>query len=50
MESYETRVWNAYCEWCKAGKDNKLLDTIADKHDVDPWHIEREHRIALDLV
>ena len=46
---YQARLWDAYCEWCKQGKDEAKLDSIAESFDVDPWHIELEHRTALDL-
>ena len=46
---YQARVWEAYCAWCKQGKAQESLDSIAQAHDVDPWHIELEHRTALDL-
>ena len=46
---YQARVWEAYCAWGKQGKTQESLDTIADSFDVDPWHIELEHRTALDL-
>ena len=46
---YQERVWNAYCEWCKQGKDDAMLDSIAESYDVNPFDIELEHRTALDL-
>jgi hypothetical protein len=46
---YQARVWEAYCAWCKLDKTQDALDSIAESFDVDPWHIEREHRTALDL-
>jgi phage/plasmid-associated DNA primase len=46
---YQARVYEAYCAWCKQGKTQESLDSIAESFDVDPWHIEREHRTALDL-
>ena len=49
MKSYSARVWEAYCAWCKQGKNKALLDSIAESFDVDPWDIELEHRTALDL-
>jgi hypothetical protein len=46
---YQARVYEAYCAWCKQGKAQESLDTIAESFDVDPWQIELEHRTALDL-
>jgi hypothetical protein len=46
---YQARVWEAYCAWCKQGKAQESLGSIAESFGVDPWHIEREHRTALDL-
>ena len=46
---YQARVWNAYCEWCKQGKNKATLDSIAESFDVLAWDIELEHRTVLDL-
>jgi hypothetical protein len=46
---YQARVWEAYRAWCKQGKAQESLDSIAAAFDVDPWQIELEHRTALDL-
>jgi hypothetical protein len=46
---YQARVYEAYRAWCKQGKTQESLDTIADSFDVDSWQIELEHRTALDL-
>ena len=46
---YQARVYEAYRAWCKVLRDDSMLDIIAESFGVDPWHIEREHRTALDL-
>ena len=46
---YQARVYEAYCAWCKVLRDDSMLDAIAESFGVDPWHIERAHRTALDL-
>jgi hypothetical protein len=46
---YQARVWDAYCAWCKQGKAQESLDSIAESFDVVAWDIELEHRTALDL-
>ena len=46
---YQARVYEAYRAWGKVLRDDSMLDAIAESFDVDPWHIEREHRTALDL-
>jgi phage/plasmid-associated DNA primase len=46
---YQARVYEAYRAWCKQGKAQESLDSIAESFDVDPWHIELEYRTALDL-
>jgi hypothetical protein len=46
---YQARVYEAYRAWCKQGKAQEYLDSIAESFDVDPWQIELEHRTALDL-
>ena len=46
---YQARVYEAYRAWCKVLRDDSMLDTIAESFGVDPWHIERAHRTALDL-
>jgi hypothetical protein len=43
---YQARVYEAYRAWCKQGKAQESLDSIAQAHDVDPWQIELEHRTA----
>ena len=46
---YQARVYEAYRAWCKQGKTQESLDSIAAAFDVDPWQIELEYRTALDL-